>query len=266
MAHIYDQPKGQAYSSFSIVDKEILRALEVFTEELDLKIELAEMQRFLVRDKKRRSLSIIQKDIALHICSFMPLYDTVFLLVSCKKFASYITNIWRIYERMFFSGSTLSASGETPESVKKNIAIEFFNSTVNRNLGFDNIIKDHILVPEQKITILEQRNLQLYDTDHDNLTNIPKAMLEYKENCATIASCNKQICSIIYGEADDYMLEYLEMFRWLCPDGQFSSMPVVDDRLYTGIREKEQIEDNRNRIRRQNGWDSDDPEDGSWAD
>jgi hypothetical protein len=265
MAHKTDQPKGQCVCPLSIVDKEIMSALGCFVEEMKLNIGRKELQQFLSRDKQRRSLFKAGKDNVLHICSFMDLCDTLVLLKLCKTFASWLPDIWRIYEHMYFEGSTMSTSKATMISVKQSIAIDWFDHTADNDFGLRNLLKDtHAL--EERIVKLWKRNEEIYNSDKKRFHSprpLPQTVLEYRSNCAEMASYENELV-IIYGNASDDKVEYLERFRWLCPNGYFFSMPTVDDRLYTGIRERKQIEADRqslveeeDRHRRQLGWDSD---------
>jgi hypothetical protein len=267
MDHTTDALKEQTHCSLSIIDKEIMSSIFYFVNEMKLNIGPEEIQQFIYRDKQRRSLFGIGKNIVLNICSFMFLGDTIVLLMSCKRFASYIPNIWRIYEHMYFTGSTMSTLGATPIFVKRSIAIDLFQYNVKNDCHLDRLLRD-IRGPEQKIEMLKKANGRIYNAEQKcfrSTTPSLRTVFRYKKNLSYIKSFEKELVTH-YGKNSDYTLGCLEMFRWLCPAGYFSSMPAVDDRLYTGIREKEQIEDNRNRIRRHNGWDSDDPDDGSWAD
>jgi hypothetical protein len=267
MAHKTDQPKGQTHCSLSIVDKEIMSALGCFVEEMKLNIGPKELQQFLSRDKQRRSLLKAGKDNVLHICSFMDLYDTLVLLKMCKTFASWLPDIWRIYEHMYFEGSTMSTSKATMISVKQSIAIDWFDHKANNDCDLRNLLKDTHMF-EVSIVKLVERNEEIYNSDQKRFRSprpLPQTVLEYKTNCAEMASYENEL-AILYGNASDDKVEYLERFRWLCPNGYFFSMPTVDDRLYTGIRKRKQIEADRQALEeeeedrhfgRRRGWDSD---------
>lgn len=233
MVHKTDKPREQCICPLSIVDKEILSALRYFTEEMKIDIGQDDLQQFISRDKQRRSLNKLGRDITLHICSFMNLEDTIVLLNQCKTFASWIPRIWRIYENMYFEGSTMSTSKATMSSVRQSIAIDWFEYKVNKYRGLRLLLED-LQVPEERIVKLKERNLKIYNPDLQ-LFNTPnpltQTVLEYKTNIAEIESCEKEI-SEMYSEASDDEINYLEKFRWLCPNGYFCSMPAVDDRLY----------------------------------
>jgi hypothetical protein len=243
MAHTTDQPKGQTHCSLLIADKEIMSLLGCFVEEMKLNIGPKEMQQFLSIYKQRRSLFRLGKDIVLHICSFMDLCDTLVLLKLCRVFASWLPDIWRIYEHMYFEGSTIPTSKATMIYLKQNIAIDRFAYRADRSFSLHKILED-ISVPERRIVKLGRRNKKIYNSDQKRFRNprpLPNTVLEYKSNCAEIASCENEL-AILYGNASDDDREYLEMFRWLCPNGYFFSMPKADDRLYTGIVERAELQ------------------------
>lgn len=236
MDHKTDKPKGQIHCPLSIVDKEIMSSLRYFTEEMKIDIGQNDLRLFLSRDKQRRSLNKLGRDITLHICSFMHLEDTIVLLNLCKVFVSWIPRIWRIYENMYFKGSTMSTSKATVSSVRQSIAIDWFEYNVHKYSGLRLLLED-LHVPEERIVKLKERNLEIYNPDIQlfNTSNpLAQTVLEFKTNNAEIESCKKEI-SEMYSEASDEELEFLKRFRWLCPNGYFCSMPVVDDRLYTNV-------------------------------
>lgn len=255
--------------SLSIVDKEILYSLRYFVQEMKLDIGPLELQQFLSRDKQRRSLTNLVKDTVLHVCSFMELGDTLTLLRLCKMFAPWTSDIWRIYEDMYFRGSTLSTSGASMISVKQSIAIDWFDHKTNTDCRLKLLLKD-IKEPEEKIIKLRTRNAEIYNSKQKRFQSprpLPQTVLEYRTNCAEMASYEKELTRL-YGNASSDKLEYLERFRWLCPDGYFFNMPTVDERIYTGINEIKQTEADRQALeegeyqsRRRRGWDSDDSDD-----
>lgn len=230
-----------SWLSLSIVDKNIISAIRHFVEEMNLDVDKETIHDFLQKNKKRRSIQNIYKDTVIHICSFIDMGNAIAFLTTCKQFAAIIPNIWRVYEHMYYNGSTLSSSGATMISVKQNIAIDWFDYIANNDSTLKSLLKE-IQEPEKQISKLKKRNDEIYNSEKKQWRcprPSPQTKIEYITNLREMVVYEQDL-GIIYDNAPKNKLEFIERFRWLCPEGLFYNMPLVDDRLYTGIRKNQE--------------------------
>ena len=223
-----DENKSTSYfdtTKYSIIDKEIVKSLQYFTQLNSLHIDLADIHNFLTKDKQRRSICVLGQDTILHICSYIRVSIGLQFLRSNKQMTSYIPMVWKTYETVYYTYSTLNAS---PAITKINIGIDWFNSSLKQYRTFRTLV-EQIHKFEKTIVVLEKRNKYL--SSHTSCEPLPQTKIEYATNIQQIESYNREIDDI-YRISHAADIDALNYFRWLSPSGYICDIPEIDTRIY----------------------------------
>lgn len=224
-------------SSLSSIDKEVISSLQYFIKLQNLSYNLGDVMKFITKDKARKSICHLADDVIIHTCSFLSISDGVMLLRLNKRMTSCYPELWKLYEKIYLEGSTLYGDWKL---TRLHIAVDWFEFIVSNDCQLNNLLK-HLVYHEIRIVKLSNRNKEIDPRYLPNPT--PQTLLEFHTNNMEITE-NLHSLNKLYINGPLDKISILENYRWACPDGYFHNMPQVDERLYTGIKEREDLEEN----------------------
>jgi hypothetical protein len=220
---------------FSKTDLEILSSLKHFMSDHGLPYSMEYLSRYVLKDKERRSITILNEDAMMNICSFLCVHEGLMFMSLNKNMLAMQANIWKVYETVYFLGSEMPAD---PGLLKLNIAIDWFEDAKDYNEDLSRFL-NRIHGTEKNLTKLIKRNENIDRMRGPTL--LLQTVDEYLINKSEIKSLENALSSF-YKDTTEEIRNCLEAFRWLCPYGLYCNMPDIDERLYVGIdarREKE---------------------------